>query len=113
MPTVEDLVNVPVSLRVSGNSIQTQFEAAAPDLDDVDALRQAVHEALLDHPELVDAWQTYSYDKRSSPSPYLDGSEVGFYDQGRENIIRYDDLSAACADFICREAAWVVRGIRL
>jgi len=47
----------------------------------------------------VDAWQAYSYDKRSSSSPYLDGTEVGYFDGKRTDVVKYDDPSEACADF--------------
>lgn len=114
MGTAEDLARVPHSIRTSGNSIRAEFEANAPNLDDLESLRGAVREVLESDPLLVDAWQTYSYDKRSSPSPYLDGTQVGFFDTdtGRSGVDTYDDPLAACAEFICREAAWVLSGIR-
>jgi hypothetical protein len=73
-----------------------------------------VREVLEREPQLVDAWHNYSYDKRSTPSLYLDGTEVGFYDTepGRSDVNTYDDALAACAEFICREAAWVLHRTR-
>ena len=41
---------------------------------------------LADRPDLVDQWQGYSWDKRWSPSPYLEGLEVGHYDAGKRRI---------------------------
>lgn len=108
------MARVPLSFRTSGKSLSAEFEEIAPNLDDLDALRGAVLEVLERDPLLADAWQTYSYDKRSSPSPYLDGTQVGFFDTdtGRSDVRTYDDPLAACAEFICREAAWVLRGTR-
>lgn len=65
-------------------------------------------------PTLVTAWQLYSYDKRSTPSPYLDGTEVGFVEivdgevQTRR-IARFDSAVEACSVFIWREAVWVLQ----
>jgi len=109
MPGVSGLVSIAQTWRAGDHSIRELFQVAAPELDDADSLRAAVREALTADGALLAAWQTYSYDKRSSPSPYLDGGEVGFYDGGRHDVVTYVDPLDACADFICREAAWVVR----
>jgi hypothetical protein len=50
----------------------------------------------------------YSYDKRWSPSPYLDGLEVGHYDAGKQQVRRHFDSVDACADFVLTEVRWVV-----
>ncbi|MBV8980978.1 MAG: hypothetical protein JO086_08775 [Acidimicrobiia bacterium] len=76
-------------------------------MDDANFLAM-VREALATSPETVALWQTYSYDKRGSPSPYLDGVEVGFYDGGSRDVRRYDNEIDACADFIRSEALWVL-----
>lgn len=59
------------------------------------------------------AWQAYSDDQRGTPSSYLRGLEVGFADIEerklvRRAVVRHRDQAAACADFIRREAAWVL-----
>ena len=113
MPDVSNLVTIALTWRSGDRSIRELFEAAGPDLDDAEALRRAIHDALVADPLLPPAWQTYSYDKRSSPSPYLDGPEAGFYDGGRHDVVVYDDPVDACADFICRESAWVLRRERI
>ncbi len=95
------------------------FQAAAPPLDDEDPFRAVVLEELRRRPELIEQWVHYSLDKRSVPSPYIvDGDgreatiwEVGIYDiGGAYDVVRYTDGSAACADFLYREATWVLRG---
>jgi hypothetical protein len=63
---------------------------------------------LVDDPSLVEDWQTYSYDKRGSPSPYLEGTEVGFFDGEARNRRTYGDRTGACAQFVYSEAAWVL-----
>ena len=89
-------------------SILQQFVEAAPDLSDEDRARFVVQEYLAERPDLIEAWQTYSYDKRTTPSPYLDGMEVGYFEGHRRDVVVYEDRSQACADFICREAKWVL-----
>ena len=110
MPEVSGLVTIALTWRTGDLSIRDLFEAEAPDIDDVEALRIAIHNALVADPRLLPAWQTYCYDKRSSPSPYLDGHEVGFYDGGRHNVVVHDDPVDACADFVRREVAWFCEG---
>jgi hypothetical protein len=68
----------------------------------------AVEQRLRRDAGLVEAWQGYSWDKRTSPSPYLDGVEVGFYDGGRRDVATHRDEASACADFLFREASWVL-----
>lgn len=74
-----------------------------------DSLRQMLAERLRDNPDAQRAWQLYSYDKRWSPSPYLDGLEVGLYDAGYRDVERFDDPADACAAFILRERDWLLR----
>jgi len=68
--------------------------------------------------ELVDQWRGCSLDKRTAPSPYFgrDGVplEVGFYDPtlGVLEVSLHADAIEACVDFIYREAAWVLHGLR-
>ena len=84
------------------------FREASPDLSDRQRFIELVSGYLDRHEELLETWQTYSYDKRSSPSPYLDGTEVGFFSGERTNVRRYEKSLDACADFIYREASWVL-----
>ena len=61
------------------------------------------------NPEIVSAWQNYSYNKRWTPAPYLDDKEVGLYDAGYREVTQHSTLASACADFIQREIAFLGR----
>ena len=74
-----------------------------------DQLRRQLAERLRQNPDAQRAWQLYSYDKRWSPSPYLDGVEVGLYDAGYRDVETFDDAATACAAFILRERDWLIR----
>lgn len=61
----------------------------------------------------MDAWQGYSYDKRTTSGPYLDRKKVGYFDgSGMVDVRQYHDPSRACADFVCREAITVLQSQR-
>ena len=89
-------------------SIRDLLIAAAPDLTDYHFVIDLVRMRLGDDPSLVDDWQIYSYDKRSSPILYLDDTEVGFFDREKKNRRTYRHPADACAQFIFAEAAWVL-----
>lgn len=95
-------------------SIRDLFAPMRPHLRDKIVFLDAVTDELRRRPELVERWQHYSWDKRSSPSPYLcaedDPPSTGFYDgttRARRTRV-FNDAIGACADFILREAAWVL-----
>jgi hypothetical protein len=102
-------------------SVRQLFESATPELSERSAFLAAVTDWLRKHPALVDQWYGYSMDKRGSPSPYLEVDptgvplEVGFYDKnlGRLDVSHHVDAAEACADFIYREASWVLRRERV
>lgn len=73
------------------------------------ALVLALEPLLRDRADLVQAWQTYSWDKRWSPSPYWEAGalEVGLYDSGYRDVEQGSDAATACAAFIAREVAWL------
>lgn len=112
-PTVTDwadgLTTIVLRWRTGSRSIRDLFEDSAPpeEVSD-DALRAAVSESLRQNPALVDAWQTYSYDQRGTPSPYLDGLEVGFFDGHCRDVLTHATTTDACADFLYRETQWVL-----
>jgi hypothetical protein len=111
-PWLESLCRIPLSSRRSSLSIHDLFERAGPDLGNPRFVA-LVRAQLSKDPALVRAWQEYSYDKRGSPSPYMDGTEVGFFevDDGRTRSVdvrHYDNPVDACADFVFREAVWVL-----
>jgi hypothetical protein len=71
-------------------------------------LRERLLSVLEVRPDLVELWQGWSQDKRWSPSPYLDGLEVGHYDSGRQHVRTHPTPAAACADFVLAEVRWIV-----
>ena len=99
--------------REPGSTVRGLFSEADPDLSDQSSFVRLVRAHLERDPELVRAWQSYSWDKRGSPSPYLDEGQVGFFDGERRDVAEYDDPAAACADFLFREATWVLRRERV
>ena len=94
--------------RGGGSSLRDLFlQAGVQDVSD-DELLSSVYARLSKDPGLIDSWQQYSWDKRWSPSPFLDGLEVGHYDDGRQNAKQYASPARACADFVLREVRWVI-----
>ena len=83
------------------------LSAGVATVSDEDLLK-AARSALEGRPDLVEIWQQWSYDKRWSPSPYLDGVEVGHYDSGKRHVRHHQTAADACADFVLAEARWVV-----
>ena len=90
-------------------TILNLFREADPDLTNQPAFLRLVADRLRREPDLVDAWQRFSYDNRATPSAYLHGTEVGMYDQGTEDVVHHDDRVDACADFLLRKATYVLR----
>ena len=69
----------------------------------------ALAQVLRDQPVLVERWQSYSRDQRWTPAAYVEGTETGWYDHGRHDVVRHVDHAAAVADFIHRTAAHLDR----
>jgi hypothetical protein len=76
------------------------------------AFLAAVSARLREQPRLIEAWQQYSEDKRTT-GPYLDlrSLEVGIYEaaSGFSEVQVHVDPVEACADFIYREAGKVLK----
>jgi hypothetical protein len=106
----DDLCRIPQEWRERGDVGRRQlFEEAHPDLSDHVAFRAAVEERLRSTPSLVDIWQNWSWDKRTSPSPYMDGYEVGFFDgSNRQQVRTFGDAVGACSEFIWLETRWML-----
>lgn len=68
---------------------------------------QALARHLRANPGLVEAWESWSADQRWTPSAYVEGTEVGWYDAGRHHVRRHTDRAAAAADFIHRMSVWL------
>ncbi|MFJ8539613.1 hypothetical protein [Streptomyces sp. NPDC093591] len=105
---IDQLLNLPRDYKAGSKSIrQLITEIDPPHLDSADLARQ-VAERLRRSPELIDAWQVYSYDRRTRPTPYLDGLEVGFFDGESRDVAEHDNTVDACADFVVRETQWLL-----
>jgi hypothetical protein len=95
-------------------SIRGLFAASdVPEDISADEFRAAVADKLGSRPELVDAWRAYSYDKRGTPSHYLDGLQVGFWDGGNQDVATHSTPTDACVDFLYRETHWVLHRRRV
>jgi|SRR5262245_24533132 len=113
---VEAICGLALVFRTGEKSIQQLFEPALIHLDDRDVFLAAVSKRLREQPRLIDAWQEYSWAKRTGRGPYFEQTslEVGFYDKssGHQDVHLHAHAVDACADFILREATWVLRGVR-
>jgi hypothetical protein len=74
------------------------------------AFEHSVAQVLRSSPELVAMWPTWSSDQRWTPSAFLRGNEVGWFDGACRNLTEHADAASAAADFIRRLAAWLARG---
>lgn len=111
---VDSLCRIPSDYGSVDASIRELFRQAAPDLDEP-RLLDMVRMHLERQPDLLQAWQQYSYDKRGTPSPFLDGLRVGFLSvtDGKAvvgDVRTYESPLEACAQFIRRESMWVLEG---
>ena len=103
---VSRLCELPLRFRSERDvSILWLFRQASPDLGDP-RFENLIERHLEDRPDLVQAWQIYSSDKRVNRGPYLDGTEVGDFEVGKgtSDVRLHDNPLTACADFIHREA---------
>ena len=108
-PLDVDLLLASVSaFQAGGRSPVDVLRAAGVDSVGDEELLVAVLPALRDRPDLIQSWQDGSYGKRWSPSPYLDGLEVGHYDEGKQCVRRHESHAEACADFVLAEVRWIV-----
>lgn len=108
---------MPLDLKKGGSSVVDLVRRAAPDVDDP-RLESLIRARLAAEPALIDAWEAYAYDERATPSPYMDRTRVGFLSMqhGRavdEDVRVHETMVDACADFIRREAAWLLEERRL
>jgi len=94
-------------------SARAHFERAAPDLSDVDALRAELRAEFESDPQLVERWQTYCSDRRGSPAPAMKACKVWHYGEGATDEVVHDDRASACADYVIREAVWVLERRRV
>jgi hypothetical protein len=69
----------------------------------------AVAQSLRENPALIERWESWSEDQRWTPSAYVEGTEVGWFDAVHRNVRIHPDRGAAVADFVQRLAAWLSR----
>jgi hypothetical protein len=115
---VEEICRLAVLWRSSEKSLRELSAPALPHIDDRAAFIAAISGWLREQPDLIGAWQAYCDDKRTGRSPYFyfDGAwKVGFYESSVKELAEryrderlYADAVDACADFIYREALWVL-----
>jgi hypothetical protein len=105
---VERLCTAVRHLREPGATIAKVFSNADPDLSDRVRFCRLVGARLHREPELINAWESLSADNRSTPCPYFRGNEVGDYDGGYQDVVRYDERADACADFLFRRSTSVL-----
>jgi hypothetical protein len=77
---------------------------------DDSSFERSVVQVLQGSPELIALWAAWSRDQRWTPSAYMEGNEVGWYDGARRNLKVHPDAASAAADFIHRLAVWLARG---
>lgn len=73
------------------------------------AFSGALARSLRANPSLIERWADWSVDQRWTPSVYVEGTEVGWFDGGRTKVRTHPDRGAAVADFIQRLAGWLAR----
>ena len=105
---VDALLSSINSFRGGGRPPADVLSAAGVNAVNDEELRNAVRSVLEVRPDLVELWEHWSWDKRWSPSPYLDGLEVGHYDHGRSHVRVHPTPIDACADFVLTEVRWIV-----
>ena len=89
----DPLCRIPRDLRGGHRSICDLLIAAAPDLTDDHFVIDLVRMRLGDDPSLVDDWQIYSYDKRSSPA-HTSTAPKSVSSTGRRRAVA--DLPTSC-----------------
>ena len=124
---VDRLCRVPLTFRAGQMSLLEVFREPGAPLSDRAQFLRTVESWLREHPEFVEVCQRYSEDKRTGRGPYFGTGraalEVGFlrtdvtYVGPFEAIANrvecvdvrlHGDPIEACADFIYREADWVL-----
>jgi hypothetical protein len=92
------------------SEIVVRLRLADRHFSDDPSFERGVAQVLQSSPELVALWAAWSRDQRWTPSAYMEGNEVGWYDGARRNLKAHPDSASAAADFIHRLAAWLARG---
>src|SRR5665647_23193 len=73
----ERLTTAPLRWKQGRQTLLEVFANAVPPRElGAEHVRTRLAQRLREQPALIVQWQPYSYDKRASPEPYLDGLEV-------------------------------------
>ncbi len=110
---VAALCDAPRRMRRENVSLRTCLIESKPDLSDDVRCTTAIERYLMSDPDCITAWQRESDDTRGSPNHYVNGRQVGFYDDGFHDQLIHDNEVSACADFIYRKTAWVLQRRRV
>ena len=98
-------------------SISDEFHAPGVPLDDPEQAQVIVRSYLRRHPALVAHWARYLGDRRSSPSPVFTQERTYFFDPTSDpmetEVVHHPDAASACADYVVREAFWVLERRRV
>jgi hypothetical protein len=86
-----------------------RLRLADRNFSDDPSFERSVAQVLQGSPELVALWATWSGDQRWTPSAYLKGNEVGWFDGACRKVKVHPDTASAAADFIHRLATWLAR----
>lgn len=98
-------------------SIREEFGSFGLALDDPPSARSAVRSALALRPGLVADWRAYGADRRGAPAPAISGTTVSSFQPDASppevDVVHHVDEVAAVADYVVREAFWVLAGRRI
>jgi hypothetical protein len=113
---VARICSIPGELKVIGNASIIELILASGYLGHEESVTQeAIMSCLLANPALIETWEIYSLDKRSSPGWYLMHDEkvwnVGYINKGiKENERHFASAPEACAVFIINELKQIAKG---
>jgi hypothetical protein len=108
--TISHLIHLPRNFNNPGNaSVYSLLRDSGYFAVHDQVTEDALHQALLRHPECVDEWMSFSEEKRASAGWFFrkgpKGYEVGYFPvtSSGHQPVDYADGVAACAAFIKRE----------
>lgn len=106
---IAKVCSMPLDFNKSGNKSMVQILRESGYLENVDSVTyDMIKQHLEANPDLIETWENYSADKRTSEGWYFlrENSTwiVGFYRPGgRSEELSYSSAPEACASFILKE----------